>query len=214
MDPVSPAVVYVGQDFNMTCSVEGGPDNSFQWDKGSDILVNETTDTLSITDLAVSDAGLYTCTVTNAAGNDSDATQLYVVPNIITVPQNISTNVGNSVNFLCVAEGAPVPSITWEYNGNHLSLSGSIGEDTTVNGTTVSSTLTISPLGYSSFGAYRCVANSSTLMRSVFAEAVLHGEVSHPSSETPQSSLSLSVCVCVSLSLTHTHYLSLSVSCW
>ena len=212
MDPVFPAVAYVGQDFNMTCSVEGGPDNSFQWDKDSDILVNETTDTLSITDVAVSDAGLYTCTVTNAAGNDSDATQLYVAPNIITAPQNISTDIGASVHFLCVAEGAPVPCISWEYDGNDLSLSGSgsggsmtssIGE--TVNEATVSSTLTINPVEYDSFGVYRCVANSSTLMRYVFAEAVLHGEVSHPSLNTPQSSLSLYVCVCLSLTHKHTH---------
>ena len=76
VDPVSLAVVDVNQDFNLTCSVKGGPDNSFQWEKDSDILVDETADTLSITDVAVSDAGLYTCTVTNAAGNDSDSTQL------------------------------------------------------------------------------------------------------------------------------------------
>ena len=197
VDPVSLAVVDVGQDFNMTCSVEGGPDNSFEWDKDSEILVDETTDTLFITDVAVSDAGLYTCTVTNAAGNDSDATQLYVAPNIITAPQNIGTDVGNSVNFSCVAEGAPVPSITWEYNGNDLSLSGSVSNSmtssigiviTTVNEATVFSTLTIKPVEYDSYGVYRCVANSSRSS----AKAILHGRTSHFSS-SPISLIFLSL---------------------
>ena len=176
------------------CDVDGGPNNTFQWEKDSDILANETMDTLQLSNVAVSDAGLYQCTVTNAAGNSSDSTQFYVAPNIITAPdENIRVNVSVSVTFTCVAEGFPVPDITWEYDGNSFSgsasgnVSGSgsggsssgqdsIGEvNTTVNGTMVTSTLTIDPVQYDSFGMYRCVANSSFLMRYDSAETTLHG---------------------------------------
>ena len=190
------AVADVGGEVNLMCNVQGGPNNIFMWKKDSGLLENETTNTLQLTNVAVSDAGVYTCTVSNAAGDGSDYTQLYIAPNIITAPENETASVYESVIFSCVAEGAPVPDIVWEYEGppsteeSSSSASGSAssstsgssdtsvpGEvNTTVNGSTVTSMLTINPVQYNNYGVYRCVANSSSLMRSTSAEAVLHGK--------------------------------------
>ena len=88
------------------------------------------------------------------------------------------------VVFMCVAEGVPVPSIAWEYvgsgegSGGGLSfMSGSslgvIGDN--VDGTTVTSTLTLGPVQYDDYGLYRCVATSSvvTMNLTVSSTAVL-----------------------------------------
>ena len=191
-------VADVGGEVNLMCNVQGGPNNIFVWKKDSEVLENETTDTLQLTNVAVSDAGVYTCTVTNAAGYSSDYTQLYIAPNIITAPENETASVSESVTFSCVAEGAPVPDIVWEYEGppsteeSSGSASGSAsassstsgssdtsvpGEvNTTVNGSRVTSMLTIYPVQYNNYGVYRCVANSISLVRSTSTEAVLHGK--------------------------------------
>ena len=111
------AIADVEEEFTFVCDVVGGPNNTFQWEKNSEIQLNETRRTLQLTNVAVSDAGLYQCTVTNAAGNTSDSTQLYVAPNIIIGPENITVaNVSVSITFMTVAEGFPVPDITWEYD--------------------------------------------------------------------------------------------------
>ena len=96
----------------------GGPNNNFEWEKDSVTMIGENNNTLQFSEVAASNAGLYQCTVTNAAGNDSDSTQLYVAPNIITGPENMTAVVGEIITFSCVAEGAPVPAIVWEYDGN------------------------------------------------------------------------------------------------
>ena len=207
----------------------GGPNNNFEWEKDSVTLIGENNNTLQFSEVAASNAGLYQCTVTNAAGNDSDSTQLYVAPNIITGPENMTAVVGEIITFSCVAEGFPVPAIVWEYDGNgerngsifsgslsngsesgseqisgsgsansssNESLSGPAGGETdytssltlvlsdgqtvtvntTVEGTIVTSTLTIDSVQYNNYGVYRCVASSSLLNRSTSTEETLSGE--------------------------------------
>ena len=94
--------------------------NSFQWEKDSNVLMGEINNTLQLTDVAAAFAGLYQCTVTNAAGSSNGSTLLYVAPNIIAGPENTTANVSMSVTFSCMAEGFPVPDIVWEYEGNSV----------------------------------------------------------------------------------------------
>ena len=167
------AVATVGGSFMFTCNVLGGPGNVFQWQLESTVLPNETMDALLLIDVTVSDAGNYSCIATNDAGNDTAEYELFIEPNIITSPQNEEVNVAVSVVFTCVAEGVPVPNIAWEYvgdgegsDGGQPSVSGSaLGAiNGTMNGATVTSTLTLSPVQYDDYGLYRCVATSSILM--------------------------------------------------
>ena len=180
-----------------TCNVMGGPGNVFQWQLESTVLPNETMDTLLLSNVTVSDAGSYSCVVTNDAGEDTAEYVLFIEPNIITSPQNEEVDVAVSVVFTCVAEGVPVPSIAWEYvgdgegsgdegsggegsgSGQPLVSGSSLGEiDATVNGTIVTSTLTLDPVQYDDYGVYHCVATSTVLMLDFIAvsnTAVLTG---------------------------------------
>ena len=172
------AVATAEGSFMFTCNVLGGPGNVFQWQLESTVLPNETMDTLLLSNVTVSDAGNYSCVLTNDAGNDTAEYELFIEPNIITSPQNEEVDVAVSAVFTCVAEGVPVPSIAWEYVGDGEgsggegsgggqpfvsgSALGAINE--AVNGTTVTSTLTLSPVQYDDYGLYRCVATSNILM--------------------------------------------------
>ena len=176
-------IAFIGEDFLFMCNVLGGPNNEFQWTLNSVILPDETMSTLQLTNVAVNDAGVYSCIVSNSAGENSSETELFIAPNIITSPQDMTANATENVTFTCVADGAPVPNITWEYagiddndtpstsddSGNEFSM------DTVVSLTTVNSTLTLEA-SFFNYGEYRCVATSDPLMLNVSATAVLYGK--------------------------------------
>ena len=161
--------------------------------------------TLMLVNLTVYDADTYYCTVTNAAGNTTAKTDLYIAPNIITPPQDMFIVVPANVTFTCVAEGVPLPTIIWAYFGPNnsdpiildLSASGDLDSGGSGSGDVllpveynVTSTLTIDPVTYDSYGEYVCVAfsNSSEFIN-VSSGAILHGKYS--------LSVPLSVCDCI-----------------
>lgn len=90
----------------LICTSGGGPSNAFQWEKDGAVLDGETSDTLTLMNVDASFGGLYTCTVSNTAGNESANTTLYVAP-YITVPleEQILTVVGTFVSITCEAGG-------------------------------------------------------------------------------------------------------------
>ena len=177
-------IAFIGEDFLFMCNVLGGPNNEFQWTLNSFIQPNKIMSTLQLSNVAVNDAGVYSCTVTNSAGEDiSSETELFIAPNIIASPQDMTANATDNVTFTCVAEGAPVPNITWEYAGiddnDTPSTSDDSGSefsvDTVVSLTTVNSTLTLEA-SFFNYGEYRCVATSDPLMLNVSPTAVLYGK--------------------------------------
>ena len=169
---ISPAfpVAAVGDDVVLTCNVNGGPNNIFQWGPN---LPNETMSNLTLMNVTVNDAGMYNCAVSNDAGNADAETELFIAPNIITPPEDMFVALSDNVTFTCIAEGAPVPNITWEYDGD--------GDDSLMinsmvdSTTTISSTLTIEQVMFNSYGIYRCVANSNSSELS--ANATLYGKI-------------------------------------
>ena len=70
-------------------------------------------ETLTLTDVNASTGGMYTCVVTNAAGNDSDSTFLFIAPYFITEPVDEDVSNGSSVTLHCTAEAFPSPSYQW-----------------------------------------------------------------------------------------------------
>ena len=60
----------------LSCMSGGGPGNTFQWYHGNLLLSGETSYLLEIITVTPSDAGNYTCRVTNAAGSGSDVASL------------------------------------------------------------------------------------------------------------------------------------------
>ena len=58
-----------GSSENLICIAQGGPDNTFQWTLRGQVISNSSQ--LQLPSITGSDGGVYTCTVTNAAGSDS-----------------------------------------------------------------------------------------------------------------------------------------------
>ena len=167
---VSPEMMIadVGETVTFTCSAQGGPDNTYQWQNDGRNLVNETDAILIVSNITAMNGGNYTCVVTNTAGNDSATAVLYVEPIIVTQPTDILTRNGTVVNFTCAAESFPDPAVyQWEkYN------------ETTGSFYTVSngSVLEFTPAVFGDEGSYRCVASLPGTSRNATSNlAVLTG---------------------------------------
>ena len=160
-------IAVVGGTVTFTCSAQGGPDNTYQWQKDGEDLMNETDTTLTVSNISAMNGGSYTCVVSNAAGNDSATAVLYVEPIIVTQPTDILTRNGTVVNFTCVAESFPDPEYTWEkYNDE----SGSY--DTVSH----SSVFEFTPAVFGDEGSYRCVASlPGTNRRATLTPTLLAG---------------------------------------
>ena len=127
------------------CYALGGPDNTYVWMKNEMIIRNGTT--LVVTDIDASSGGTYTCFVSNAAGNDSASTTLYVAPYIVTQleEETLLAN-GSNVNINCNAAGFPAPNVQWV--------------DMINQEVSKSALLQFSPVVFGDEGLYRCVATA------------------------------------------------------
>ncbi|XP_029184604.1 peroxidasin-like [Acropora millepora] len=68
-----------GDQVNLHCDADGYPEPYVAWVKGGIVLQNTTTSkTLHITNIATSQAGIYTCTATNIAGSVSHSIDVTV----------------------------------------------------------------------------------------------------------------------------------------
>ena len=101
---------------------------------------------LEVMDIDASSGGDYTCTVSNAAGNDSASTTLYVAPYIVTpLEEQTLTTSGSNVNISCDADGFPTPTVRLVDNNAEV-----------VN----TSLLEFSPVMFGDEGFYHCVASA------------------------------------------------------
>ena len=68
-----------GDQLELNCSSEGGPDLEYSWSRTNTFSATTTTNTstLTISDLATVDGGDYTCTVTNDAGTNNSTITVY-----------------------------------------------------------------------------------------------------------------------------------------
>ena len=135
-----------GGNIALNCSAHGGPNNSYRWKKDG-IFIADNESTLLINDIDASSGGSYTCLVSNAAGNDSASTTLYVAPYILSLlEEQTLTASGSNVNIRCDAAGFPSPSVNWV-------------DMMTVE---VSNTplLQFNPVMFGDVGIYRCVATA------------------------------------------------------
>lgn len=99
-----------------------------------------------------STGGLYTCTVSNAAGADSSSTFLYVFPYFTIQPLSALTSSGRFSLLLCQAEAFPNPEYQWQRVDG-----GPIREGVETNNPNV---LSFNPVMFGDEGTYYCNATS------------------------------------------------------
>ena len=130
-----------------TCSSLGGPNNTYQWQKDTSDLLNETSSLLTVSNVSATDGGTYSCLVSNAAGNETVNSTLYIEPYIIANPvSDILSSASGNVSFECEAESFPSPRYLWE----------KVTDNDTVVGE--SRVLSLNPVVFGDEGPYRCIA--------------------------------------------------------
>lgn len=151
--------VSVGDDVTLTCSAQGGPNNTFEWQHET-MPINVTTAFLTIPSISVSEGGDYICTVRNTAGSGRFTSTVFIQPTIEAIEDIYTTN-GSSIEFVCEVNGIPTPNVTWERV--------TVDEIVTVSSTNV---YNISPVEFGDEGDYQCVATSLAGNASVIATLI------------------------------------------
>ncbi|KAJ8914572.1 hypothetical protein NQ315_010036 [Exocentrus adspersus] len=116
-----------GSPVSLPCDVLGIPKPNVTWYRNTKELdldekryVVQEDNSLLIKKLLMSDNGMYQCFARNEAGESSLSTWLRVKtaqPVMEFGPQNMTVLDGKDATLSCRAAGAPIPNVTWIYNG-------------------------------------------------------------------------------------------------
>ncbi len=168
---VEPEFQVVERFDNITfeCFSLGGPNNTYQWQKNTIDLSNETTSILTLSNVSAIDGGTYSCVASNAAGNETVDAMLFIRPYITLnpTPDVLSFN-SNVVSFDCQAESFPSPRYFWEKVSDNSTI---VSED---------QELVFAPVTFGVQGVYQCVAYITTNITNLTASstaALLTGEL-------------------------------------
>ncbi|XP_029939526.1 hemicentin-1, partial [Salarias fasciatus] len=169
----------VDSSVTLECQAEGLPPPSVTWHKEGQRLSESvrqrvlSSGSLQIAFIQPNDAGRYTCTAANAAGTASLEMSLIVQipPSIRGGEQEVVVVENNQAQLVCVAEGIPQPSLTWEKDGT--ALTESTGEYTILP----SGELVIDMAQPSDAGIYTCVATNAVGQDSLTVTLSVH---THP----------------------------------
>ena len=137
----------------LVCNSTGGFGNTYQWLKNG-LFINESSNILILPDVADSTGGIYSCVVTNAAGNHSATTLLFVFPYFIEQPiDRLLTSAGSTFNITCIAAAFPDPEYQWGHeDGRELRVQSNM------------SIFIIDSVQFGDEGMYYCNATSTGLV--------------------------------------------------
>ncbi len=187
--------VPVGATVSFTVVAGGTAPLSYQWRLNGANLGGATSATLSFTNVTTSQAGSYSCRVTNAAGSVTSSTATLTVsaplvaPSITTQPANQSVMVGATVSFAVVASGTAPLSYQWRLNGANL-------------GGATSATLSLTGVTTGQAGSYSCVVtNAVGSVTSSAATLTVGAQLVAPSITTQPASQSVTVGATVSFAV-------------
>ncbi|XP_069039515.1 hemicentin-1 isoform X2 [Lepisosteus oculatus] len=152
-----------GGSVTLHCDAQGVPEPEVTWYRNGlqlapDHGLKMDRHRLEIQGVQVADSGLYTCKVSNIAGQVDRTFRLTVhVPPVLDQPlqQTVTRTLGTHLTLLCEATGVPAPSITWLKDGTPIESS--IQWRWAAGG----SRLELGPLQLSHTGTYTCLARNS-----------------------------------------------------
>jgi uncharacterized protein (TIGR02145 family) len=148
--------VTVGQSVTFSVTASGTGQLSYQWKKDGVDISGATTNSYSISNAQNSNAGIYTVTASNSAGNVTSNGAVLTVsaapvpPTITSQPQSWEVAAGHSVTFSVVATGTAPLSYQWYKNG------------TAISGAT-SSSYSLSNVQITDTGTYTVTVSNGTL---------------------------------------------------
>ncbi|XP_070817740.1 hemicentin-1 [Chaetodon trifascialis] len=153
----------VDSSVTLQCQADGSPPPSVTWHKDGQPLSESvrqrvlSSGSLQIAFIQPGDTGRYTCTAANVAGTVSLEMSLTVQipPSIRGGEQEIAVVENSQAQLVCVAEGVPQPSLSWEKDGHPLIES--TGEYTILP----SGELVIDTAKPDDAGSYTCVATNA-----------------------------------------------------
>ncbi|XP_055255516.1 hemicentin-2 isoform X3 [Moschus berezovskii] len=176
--PQDAVLVSVGGKAVLSCETDALPEPTVAWQKdGQPLVLAERIQALlggqrlEIQDTQVSDKGLYSCRVSNAAGEAMRAFSLTVqVPPTFENPETetVSQVAGSPLVLSCDVTGVPAPTVTWLKD--RMPVESSMAHGTVSRG----GRLQLSHLQPDQAGTYTCVAeNAQAEARKDFVVAVL-----------------------------------------
>lgn len=135
VQPQGPAgPVYEGQSLSLTVSAVGNPTLAYQWTKGGANISGQTSATLALNSIHVSDSGSYAVVITNSYGSVTSSVVALVVqsgpPLILTQPVSETRYAGLSATFSVVAGGSTPLSYQWYFGAS--AVSGATGSSYTI----------------------------------------------------------------------------------
>ncbi|XP_065901652.1 uncharacterized protein [Dysidea avara] len=104
-----------GDQLELHCSSEGGPDFKYSWNRTNLFSVTTTTNTstLTISNLTTVDGGNYTCTATNDNGTSMNTITVYVAPYNVVINGDNTYDNGDQLELNCSSEGGPDLVYSW-----------------------------------------------------------------------------------------------------
>ncbi|XP_012233250.2 protogenin-like [Linepithema humile] len=186
-----------GSNLNLACAASGYPSPVITWSfipRYKDnvtqprILFNSTTGIgiLSLTNVNISNAGVYMCSSKNSITNDLEVqnitVDILIPPSFIKTPTNQICPNGRTARFECQAQGFPVPQIYWLKDSSNITI---IGRKTTYVKEYNKIELAISATVPSDSGIYQCVAVNSA--GEIWAAGRLQVNTSRNSPDAPTS---------------------------
>jgi hypothetical protein len=148
------ATVVTGGNATFTIVASGTAPLSYQWRKDGAAISGATATSYSIAAAQASDAGTYSCVVSNTAGNATSVgasltvSAAAIAPGIATQPVSVTATVGGTASFSVVATGTAPFSYQWRKNGTALS------------GATAA-VLALTNVQAADAGSYMCVVSNS-----------------------------------------------------
>ncbi|XP_060737332.1 hemicentin-1 isoform X1 [Tachysurus vachellii] len=144
----------IGSSVTLSCEAQGVPEPEVTWYRKGRILTSGRTlqvsgQKLTINSMQESDGGVYTCKVSNPAGQQERMFSLKVYAPIVIhgpVSESVTHTLGSHVTLVCDASGIPAPNVRWIKDGLAFG-SGSM--------------LSLGPLELSHSGVYTCIAHNS-----------------------------------------------------